>query len=208
MHSRIIKAVLAATGLFLMACQVCLAQEEKDRVWMHDHFPPVLDELLPIEKQAVVSFRSQRELYTDMLEYSCSFMKPSVNGRVEAVVRMADTISLYDQMMALHLMNPAASAASLKSQLKAKQWRLTEGSCPSVKVQFEKYEKLRLPVVTVNYFLVMHPTVYDFQMKGSAGSMILALWDAENPLVRWANDTRRALNVCTESRKSRKGKGE
>ncbi len=172
------------------------AQEERDWDWVNQHFQSSLDEFLPLEKDAVLAFRSYRDLYTDVLEYSVSFLQTR-QGKLEVVVRMPIDVSVYDQLMRFHLENPGEDISSIKKKLRVKEWRLTEESCPLAEYWFSEYEKLLLPTPTQRDIIFLHPTVYTFHLSDSRTDMEIKVYGNEHPLTVWAENTRRALSACT-----------
>ena len=122
------KLILIAACMCLLVCLPCSAQTEEDFEWVGRHFTSALNEFLPIELEtgANVGFRSHRDLYNNVFEYSFILSKDYPTNRVTAVVKMADSITLYDQLMALHRRNPSASYENLKSQLRIREWRFSE----------------------------------------------------------------------------------
>lgn len=200
--------LFVAGCLCLLLCQNVRAQENDPelelQLWAEEHFPSVLTEFLPFEKEAEVSFRTYRDLYTDVLEYSCSISWKENRG-VEAIIRMADSISMYDQMVAIHKKNPNEPIESIKRKLKVKEFRLTDKICPAVKSRLLLFEKLQLPVRTkrerINAAkgvvdIILHPTIYTFEASMSGGSANLELIGNEHPLIGWAKETRRVLEAC------------
>jgi hypothetical protein len=197
--------ILAIACFFLLAPQVCLAQEPEDWDWVNEHFGPVLDEFLPIGESGSVGYRSYRDLYTNVLEYSFVLSENWNEKRISATVRAADGISLYDQMMALHRKNPGESVESMKTKLKVKEWRLDSTSCPALRASYEGFEGLSLPVLSAREraerakgvaTVTLHPVVHTFKAVISGGTMRLVLTEQDHPFVLWAIKTRRSLEKC------------
>lgn len=187
------------------------AQELDEWDWANKHFPQVLDEFFPLDHEYgyTVSFRSFRELYTDVPEYYCSFTKDYQGNPIEVVVRMADTVSLYGQLLALHRENPSESIDKIKKRLKFKEWRFTEKTCPVVKPLFEKYRKVQIPVPD-DSAISLHPMIHSFGISGGDAKMKMELSDEDNPLVIWAKEARRALEDCAANKSAdhtKTGKG-
>jgi hypothetical protein len=200
--------LIIAGCLCVFLCQSVGAQENDPELelqfWADERFPSVLSNLLPFEKEAKVSFRTYRDLYTEVLEYSCSISWKQ-DGGVEAVIRMADSVSLYDQMVVMHKKNPDEPIESIKRKLKVKEFRLTEKICPAVKSRLLLFGRLQLPVMTkkerINAAkgvvdIILHPTIYTFEASISGGSASLELIGNEHPFIGWAKATRRALEAC------------
>ena len=173
------------------------------QLWVEDQFPSVLNEFLPLEKDAEVSFRTYRDLYTNVLEYSCSITRKK--DQIEAVVRLANPTSLYDQILAERKRNPHVGIKSIKRKLTIKEYRFTSNTCPALETSLSALEKLELPVMTERerasaakgvVEVTLHPTIYTFQVSISGGDAKLELDNHDHPLVRWADATRGALARC------------
>jgi hypothetical protein len=194
----------------LLFCQASEAQEypnQEEHDWVGKHFFGVLEEFLPIE-ESDLGYRSYRDLYTDVLEYSFAFNQDWKEKRISVVVRMADSVSLYDQMMALHQKNPSESIESIKTKLKVKEWRGDDKACPAVKSLYDEFYKLSLPMLTAKdraeqakgiVTITLHPTVHIFKAGISGGNLRLALTEQEHPFTVWANKARRNLDKCAAS---------
>ena len=202
-----IKLVVVAISLCLLSYQSSEAQEypsEADHDWVGSHFFKVLEEFLPVE-ESDLGYRSYRDLYTDVLEYSFAFNQDWKEKRVNAVVRIADTVSLYDQMMVLHRKNPSETVEGIKTKLKVKERRLDDKSCPAVKSSYDEFYRLNLLMMTAKdraeqakgtVTITLHPTVHIFKAGISGGNLRLALREHEHPFVRWAHKTKRAFEKC------------
>jgi hypothetical protein len=194
-----------------LACALpCRAQDDSDWDWVDKHFAALLQEFLPINADAGVSltYRSHRDLYTDVPEYSLVFNRNWQTQRIDVIVRMADGVSLYDQTMALHRQHPAESFESIKKKLKVKEWRGNSQTCPAASALYEAFYRLRLPMESTEdkkrrakgeEMITLHPTVHTFITDISGGSLELTLTDQDHPFVRWAVKARRALEPCIAS---------
>jgi hypothetical protein len=201
---RLLRAALLVSFVAGLCCQMTGAQDRKEWQFVNENFAAVLSDVIPLNKDTLVSVRIHKESSTDVLEYSLSLVRES-DGQTVAVVRAADGVSVYDQLMRLHHANPAASVASLKSQLKIREWRVSDRACPAIKTQLTEYEKLRLPLMAAGVNFVQRPTVYEFSMGGSPGSVqnvTATMLEKTHPLMGWANETRRILDTCKTTHKS------
>lgn len=89
---------------------------------MNKHFAQALNDLLPLKRTGglYVAYRSHRDLYTDILEYSFVIgHEPKKEGYglqefLSAHVRMADAVSIFDQMMQMHRSNPDVDAVDIQ----------------------------------------------------------------------------------------------
>ncbi len=201
---RLLRAALLVSFVAGLCCQLVAAQDRKEWQFVNENFAAVLDEVMPLNKSALVSVKIYKESSADVLEYSLSLVRES-DGQTVAVVRAADGVSVFDQLMRLHRANPAALVASLKSQLKIREWRVSDRFCPAIKTQLAEYEKLRLPVMAAGVNFVQRPTVYEFSMDASPGNVknvTATMLEKTHPLMGWANETRRIVDACQPARKS------
>lgn len=205
---------LIIIGICLFAHLPCEAQQypsQEEHDWVGRHFFSVFEEFFPIEERLGFSlgYRSYRDLHTEELEYSFLFNRIIQEKYLTAVVRMADAVSLYDQIMALHRKNPNASIETIKQQLKIKEWRLSEESCPAIRRQYDEFYRLSLTMLSAKdrveqakgqYTITLHPRVHIFKADISGGDMQLDLSGSDHPYVSWAEKTRRALEGCAVKR--------
>jgi hypothetical protein len=179
------------------------AQSSADWDWMSNHFDKALHDLFPIDERygVYVAYRSHRDLYTDVPEYSFVIgpeKSDTVSGLppyLAAHVREAESASVYDQMMMLHRKFPNRSAEDVQKGVNVKKWKLTEMNCPAIKAQFLKFRQLRLAPPQFDV-VILHPLIHEFRVRAGSGDMEVALYDDENSLVPWAIETRHALELC------------
>jgi len=204
MRSKRIKLWLPAFGLCLLLCQPGWAQKDEDWLWMDDHFQDVLTELLPIE-ETFLGYRSYRDLYTDVLEYSFIFKREANDNRLFLVIRMADSVSLYDQMMALHMKNRSEHIKSIKKKLRVKERRVDDLACAPLKTAHDEFYNLSLPMLSAAeraerakgiVSLPLHPTVHTFHTSTIGSELKLELTRQEHPFVEWATRTRSTVEKC------------
>ncbi len=211
-----IKFILAVLCLCLFAYQPCRAQypSQEEHDWVGKRFFPILEQLLPIEERLGYSlgYRSYRDLHAEELEYSFVFNRILQEKYITVIVRMADSVSLYDQIMTLHRKHPSVNIETLKPQLKIKEWRLSEEICPAVRRQYDEFYGLSLQMLSARdkaeqakgeFTITLHPRVHIFKVDISGGSMELHLSESEHQFVRWAERTRRAFEVCAASQSKR-----
>jgi hypothetical protein len=98
-------------------------------------------------------------------------------------------------MMALHRKFPNRSADDIQKDVRVKKLKLTEMNCPDIKVQFSKFQQLRLALPQFDV-VILHPLIHEFRIRAGGGDMDVALYDDENSLVSWAIETRHALEQC------------
>lgn len=210
MNLKQIRFLLLAGLLCLLVAQNIRAQEQEydHDNWTFDRFPPVFAKVFPFVEGADVSFRMHGDYERDIIEYSFSFLKKP-DKSVEVVVRRADTVPVFIQLMRLHLKNRRVSAESFTDQLKIREWRLNDKTCPAVKTRFARFELLWLPVSSETdredeandrASIMLHPTVYDLEASIWGGKVNLGFWgpDDEHPIIVWMEETRRILDRCLQ----------
>lgn len=201
------KLLTAALFLCLLFCHSGEAQEyprQEEHDWVGKHFFGVLEEFLPIE-ESDLGYRSYRDLYTNVLEYSFAFDRDLNEKRIGVVVRTADSVSLYDQIMALHRKNPSESIEIIKTKLRVKEWRSDDKACPALKSLYDEFYKLDLPMMTAkdraeqakgSVNITLHPTMHIFKAAISGGNLNLVLTEQEHPFVVWVIKARRTMEKC------------
>lgn len=208
-NQKLMKLILAAVCLCLLAYQPCPAQppSEEEFDWVGERFFPVFEELFPIEEGLGYSlgYRSYRDLYTDELEYSFVFNRDPRNQDLTAVLRIADSASIYDQIMNLHRKDKTASIDAIKPKLKVKEWRFSDKTCPTVRRQYDEFYRLSLQTLSAKdraeqakgvATIILHPRVHIIKADISGGDVRMVLSDPQHPFVRWAERTKRALEKC------------
>jgi hypothetical protein len=194
---------VAALVLSFSAGTTLSAQSDANWDWMSNHFDKALHDLFPIDERygVYVAYRSHRDLHTDVLEYSFVIgpeKSDTVSGLpryLAAHVREAESVSVYDQMMALHRKFPNRPADDIQNDIHVKKWKLTEMNCPAIKAQFSKFQQVRLAPPQFDV-VILHPLIHEFRIRAGDRDMEAALYDDENALVQWAAETRHALELC------------
>ncbi len=155
-----------------------------------------------------VTYRANRDYVTTIPEYwfriGYEFNEKQgygLNNFFSAHVRIASPNSIYDQIMALHRSNPATQkATSFIPRIKLRSYDLTETNCSAIKVQMDKFQKLQTKLPDLNgNVITIHPMNHVFYAQGAEGDMTIVLTDEEHPLVKWASETRQALEQCVKS---------
>ena len=182
------------------------AQMVPDWDWMRLHAKNVTEDLLPIKREfgLYVGYRSAESLRRSVLEYSFIIgFDPKESGglfaSLSAHVKMPDTISIYDQIAAMHSRNPQEDISSIQSKVKFKKWDLTEKNCPAIRTQFNRFKKLSIKPPEFDLIFV-DPLVHEFYVATGRGSLNIEVYDSKSSLVRWALQTRMALEICTINR--------
>lgn len=184
------------------------SQTEADWEWTNKEFSSVLDSLMPLQKNGgvYITYRANRDLYTSTPEYWFTIGRepnergPGLHPYLSAHVRVAQPISIYDQIMAIHRAEPATTDMTVvQNRIKFQKADFTELSCPAVKSQTEKLKTIapKLPDVSGDY-IVLHPMNHMFYLSGANGDVSITLTDEKDPLVQWAQETRQALDACAK----------
>ena len=97
--------------------------------------------------------------------------------------------------MALHRKFPNRPAEDIQKDVRVKMWKLTEMNCPAITSQFAKFQRLRLAPPQFDV-VILHPLIHEFRIRAGGGDIEAALYDDENSFVRWALETRHALELC------------
>jgi len=206
------RAVVVGLGLVAIWCAgaALRAQTEADWDWTNKALDPVLDTLMPLHAKGglYVTYRANRDYATSVPEYwfriGYDFNEKQgygLNRFFSAHVRIASPNSIYDQLMALHRCNPEnQEASSFIPRIRLRSYDLTEMNCSAIKVQMDKFQKLqtKLPDLNANV-ITIHPMNHVFYATGAEGDMTIVLTDEEHPLVKWASETRQALEQCVKS---------
>jgi len=187
---------------------LCASQTEADWTWTNEHFGSLLDALMPLQSTGglYVTYRANRDYVTSIPEYwfriGYDFNEKQGYGLhnfFSAHVRIASPNSIYDQLMALH--RSAQKPANFKAHIKVRSYDFTEMNCPAIKSQMEKFQRLQTKMPDLNgNEITIHPMNHVFYAVGAEGDMTLALTDDEHPLVKWALETRHALEGCEQTR--------
>jgi hypothetical protein len=202
-----LKRIFTAILFLIIVSHTSFAQEQEDWDWVNKHFFSALEEFMPIEERLGFSlgYRSYRDLHTYELEYSFVFNRILQEKYLTMTVRQPDSISLYDQIMALHRRNPNESIESIKKQLKVKEDHFSEQTCPAVRKQYDDFYRLTLPMLSARdravqakgeFTITLHPRVHTFKADISGGRIELVITEQDHPFVSWAKKTRQALEGC------------
>lgn len=174
--------------------------------WVNQHYRGILNELVPMKAQVglYLSYRSHRDLYTEVLEYGFlignepRLNEPGLQEFLTAHIYIADTVSVYDQLMKMHRAKPDESAESIQHKIKVETWSLSEKTCPVIQEQFSKFKKLSIQPPAFDEFS-LHPLIHQFHVEAGLGNMDLELDGSEHSLVLWALETRKGLEACIKS---------
>ena len=115
------------------------------------HFREALDGLMPLGSTAgyYVVYRAHRDYRTDVPEY---WFRIGYDGNtagyglqpfLSAHVSVADTSSIYEQLMGIHRGDPQEDVVSMTKKVKLKRWDVNEASCPPIKKQIADLQQLQ-----------------------------------------------------------------
>jgi hypothetical protein len=203
------RILLAVVAILSFESGMLLSQTEAERDWANLHFAQVLDTVMPLQRTAsiYIVYRAHRDLHTEVPEYWFLIgTDPNEKGYglhpyLSAHIRAADTSSIYDQLVRMHRSDAKEDASSIAKKVRLKAWDWNEANCPAITDELEKLKDLqsKLPDLTANT-IVLHPMNHEFHLQAATGDANLVLWDDEHPLVKWALDTRRALDKCAQAK--------
>ena len=189
--------LVTIVALILCFATTSDAQTDAERDWVDSRFWPVVEELMPIERDQLmnVGFRTHRDLYRNILEYSFLLTYDYPKNAVTGVQRIPETVSIYDQLMRLHQQNPNESIDNLKKLVRIKEAHFTEQQCPAIHSLFFEFNKISFHGPPSD-LIVLHPMVYEFKSNVGAGNMYLSVVEPNQPLVRWALRVQSTLKAC------------
>jgi hypothetical protein len=196
------KVLLTATLVILLTAAPSLGQTDEDWDWVNNHFASIFNQLMPIERDDLINigFRTHRDLHTEVLEYSFLLTLDYPANTITGVERVANGISIYDQLMKLHRQNPNESADNLKKQIRINEKHFTQTKCPAIRALFFQFDKIRFHGPSIDLVL-LHPLYYEIKSDVGAGNMHLVFVEPNQPLVKWSMRVKSALKVCA-SRKN------
>ena len=134
---------------------------------------------------------------------------PAEKGQVGCEnVRIADTHSIFGQIIRAHRSEPQERIAAIEKRIKLRTFDLNEMTCPAMKEQVERLEKVQLDVPKFHdpgVFVFGHPLKSEFHIQQGLQQMSVVLLDDdklphENALLNWAFWTRRVLDGCAPGR--------
>jgi hypothetical protein len=113
-------------------------------------------------------------------------------------VRRPDGVSLYRQLLALHVAKREISIEEMKKRLSVQERIVRIKACPRLQAVFSEYESLSLPVPYVRDVLIMDPPIYTFRLGGSLAELDVEVYDDLHPLVAWSQNLLEAFETCPE----------
>jgi hypothetical protein len=198
-----------ATGLSVLAKPI--PQSSKEWEWVDKHYDSILNDLLPMKRivGSYVTFRTITGLHSSageepepyfLIGFDRSDKGYGINAYVSARVRIADTISIYNQIMDMHRKNSSLSARDIEGKIKMKSLDFTETTCPAAKEEFREFQNLRFgpPYTNPDQLEVMlDARSYEFHITATHGDADMVLYDKGHPLVVWAMKTLQELEACS-----------
>src|SRR5580704_11762522 len=205
---------------FLVVLAIALAfpinpasQTIKDWEWSSKKWDIVIEDLMPMKAQPgyYVTYRATQSLHAWKDEQPEYYFRlgidikdpgPGINDFVSAHARVPDSISIYDQIFAMHARGSRWSAKDIESKIKMKSFDYTEKTCPAVGKEFREFQELRYGPPNTNpdqIEIVLDPPVYEFHVDAAHGQSDVMLYDATDPLVVWAMKTQHELEACASA---------
>jgi len=196
------RSIWFVLAIALSVTPICSSQTDADWEWVSDNFGGVLDNLMPLQQSGLhVVYRAHRDYRTDVPEYWFTIGYDFGSGRLSAHVRLADTSSIYDQLMRMHRSDPKEDASSMVKKIRVKDWRVDDASCPLIREQIDRFQDVKYtPFKLETHRIILHPMNHEFRLEAPDGTMNLIIWDDEHPLVRWAHETRLTLERCAQTK--------
>lgn len=192
----------AFLGLALLISAFSTTDAKTDQS-VSDTYYTLLKQKFPIERKigTYVGYRYSHAPVPGDLEYSFVLVYGPIRNMagdsipIIADVHLAETASIYEQVSALREKNPNVDALTIMGKLKIRSSHLNEQQCPAVREQFEKFTKLEFTGPRFDFISLDAPD-HEFKIKSSTGDMTFELIDENYPLVKWAVETRLALESC------------
>jgi len=176
---------------------------EADNRWVFSHFNSVLKTLLPIDngEDEHIGYRVAYDFLVDAAEYSFVIEHTPLIPRegspdvVRAYVRMADTNSIYRQMLEAHASHPQDDLAAIERGIRLRTWKLSEATCPAIRLRFAAFQEIHFKAPRLSAIRLDVPT-YEIEARSGAERMKLSLDDSRDPAVVWASETADAFAKC------------
>jgi hypothetical protein len=167
---------------------------QSDWDWLTEHRAAALDALMPITSATarVVTYRSYRDLYQDVPERYFSIRHGQA---LEAVVVAPSGLSIQQQLLDLHMAEPAASFESLLVRVQVNRVALAASTCPAIQEQLDRLGRLRFTVPDMD-MIILHPEVHHVVVDAGGGAVDAVLQQDEHPLVKWSLETLTAIQRC------------
>lgn len=200
--------LLLAVSLMWFSSPQVNSQTRAEWEWTNKEFASLLDALMPLQSNSgvFVAYRANRDFVTSTPEYwftigrEPSESQSGLRPYLSAHVRVAQPVSIYSQIMAIHHAEPSTTDnAVIKNKIRLQRADLTEMRCPAVKSQLEKLKNIapKLPDISGDY-IIIHPMNHSFHVSGANGDVTMTLTDEKDALVQWAQETRQAFDACAK----------
>jgi hypothetical protein len=176
-------------------------QSQDDRSWADKHFMAAFDEYFPIEHAEgdFIAARAHRDGVNDVPEFSVVLENTQTPRAIRGILREAQGAPLYQQLLTLHAKDPARPYEQLKQHLKIQEWKFSAEQCPAVAAQFQAFSNIQFVRPRDDDAEDEHPILYQFhESVGGGDSEVLESLEARS-FPKWANETRKALDVCASS---------
>ena len=167
------------------------ADDAADIDWAERQFAQAMDTVLPLPEDASGLFiRAYHDLHHSFPEFSVAISVDRTTGTLHATTLVADKLSIFKQLQALHRTRPAISPAEAFAELRVIRRTASERQCPAVARLNSQFTRLRLAPPELD-LIVLHPVVYQLRVSGS-GELSYDIHDPDPAVRAWAS---RALSL-------------
>jgi hypothetical protein len=182
--------VLVAVAMSTLAA----VPSEADWDWLTEHRPAAFEALMPVTsvKSPLATYRSYRDLYQEVPE---RYFAIRHGHGLEALVVVPDGPSIQQQLLDLHMAEPAASLDNLLPRVRIRRVELMASTCPAIQSQLDRLSRLRFTVPAMD-LIILHPELHHVIVDAGGGRVDATLQQDEHPLVRWSLETLAALQRC------------
>jgi hypothetical protein len=178
------------------------APTSADFEWLGDHYKAVLDDLMPMRtgRDAITYRHYDGFRYTDPEAYfvlEWDWPRTDDEARVSARATVPDGDSLRRQFVLGHIADRTASVASLRARIKVRTVSTTAATCAPLSNLISHVPALSFD--TPRNRLWIDPPANEVVFEGDDGVVMATLKDSGHPLVRWADQTLKALLSCVDN---------
>jgi hypothetical protein len=195
---------LLLLGLPLMAVSQAVKPSDTDWAWLDEQREKAFDAVMPVAPVArqLVAYRSYRDLYQDVLESHFTIDvaegPPFNTERLTAAVTEPATTSIQQQLLRLHMGDPQAPLERLLPRVTVRRLTMSEDRCPSIRSRLNALPRASMRMPNRNV-ISLHPFVHRIVIDSGRVRVDATLVDSNDSVVRWAAETLKALQGCTQS---------
>jgi hypothetical protein len=196
---------LMFAGLFVFFLVNARAPQEpvskEDSEWLGSVLPTAYDALMPLDLAGTrVAYRTRPSYPENEPErYFRIHWGPFPSERLEATVVLPGGSSIARQLLNLRGLDYKASFESVLVRVAIRRLRISEDECPAVRSRVDSLAKLNVTLPD-DPALRLHATRHELFISTSSGTIRASMDDMNHPLVRWADETFRALMACANAR--------